>query len=89
MHREKLVVGIRPEHHVVRLLELRAHEKRLDAPGREEDERRPEVEKADALVVGGRQPAEDSRALDPDPLEPLDALVRGCRDSRRYRCASR
>ena len=54
---------------------LRADQQGLDAAGAEEDERREEVEKTDPLVVDGREPAEQARALFPDQLEPLEAAA--------------
>ena len=65
-----------PEHVVVRHRELRAHEQRFDAARAEEDERRPEVEKADPLVIGSCQPAEHAGSLGPDAMEPLYAFGR-------------
>jgi rhodanese-related sulfurtransferase len=56
--------------------QLRAHQQRLDSAGREEREAREEVEDADALVVDGREPAEQARPLLPDQVDPLDAVVR-------------
>src|SRR2546423_10970868 len=56
---------------LVRLDQLRADGQRLGAAGREEDERRPEVEKPDALVVGRHHPAEDAGPRLPHALEAL------------------
>jgi hypothetical protein len=50
---------------------LGADQERLDAARGEERERREEVEEADALVVDGREPAEQSRPLFPDQIEPF------------------
>src|SRR5205823_14423146 len=55
--------------------QLSSHEQRLGAAGREEHERRPEVEKADPLVVGRHHPAEDAGARLPHALEPLEHLL--------------
>jgi hypothetical protein len=74
VHGHQLVELVRPEHLPVRLRELRADEQRLDPTRAEERERREEVEERDALVVDGRQPAEQSGTLFPDPLETVDAL---------------
>ena len=69
VHREKLVVGGRADDVLVRLDQLRADDQRLGAAGREEHERRPEVEKADPLVVGRHHPAEHAGPRLPHALE--------------------
>jgi hypothetical protein len=71
VEREELVVGARRDEVVVRLDQLRPHHHRLDAAGAEQDERRPEVEEADPLVVGRRQPAEHAWPALPHHLEPV------------------
>jgi hypothetical protein len=73
VHSHELVECPWADEPLVGLRELRADQQRLGAAGGEEDERRPEVEKADPLVVDGGQPAEHSRALEPDSLQCLDA----------------
>src|SRR5438477_316297 len=52
----------RPSTHqpTVRLGQLRPDDQRLDAADQEERERRPEVQQADPLVIGGREPARES-----------------------------
>ena len=60
----------------IRAGELRADQQGLDAAGAEEDERREEVEEADAFVVDGRQPAEQAGTLFPDQLEPFETAAR-------------
>jgi hypothetical protein len=75
VHRHHLVVGLGGEDGPVRAGELRSHQQRLDPARGEERERREEVEEADALVVDGRQPAEDARPLLPDQVEPLGAAA--------------
>ncbi len=83
VHREDLVVGVGREEAPVRARELQAHEERLDAADGEEEERRQEVEDADALVIDGRDPGED-RALSCASASPWGGLATGAsRGSRR------
>jgi hypothetical protein len=89
VHGHQLVVGLRREHLLVRLRELRPHQQRLDPTGAEKRERGEEVEEPDPLVIRGRQPAEETPGLDPDPLEPLDAPEAGFRDRSHYLRPSR
>ena len=56
------VVVLADEEGLVRRRELRADQQREAAAEREEDERRPEVEDPDPLVVDGRQPRGDAAA---------------------------
>jgi hypothetical protein len=76
VHGHQLVEGARGQHRAVGLRELRADQQRLDPARAEEGERGEEVEERDPLVVDRRQPAEETWALLPDPLEPVDALPR-------------
>src|SRR4051812_4595908 len=75
----------------LRLRELEADEQRLDAARAEEDERGPEVEEADPLVVDRGQPAEEPGPLRPDAVEPVErgGRLRGGCDDRGQRSDSR
>jgi len=57
VHREQLIVRLGADADAFRLRQLRADDQRLEPADQEEEERRPEVQEADALVVGSSQPA--------------------------------
>ena len=61
VHGEQLVVGLRRDERVLGRAELDAHQQRLDAAQHEEHHAGVEVEDADLLVVGRRQPRRSSR----------------------------
>ncbi len=61
VHREDLVVRLGRQEVRARDGQLQAHEQRLAAADEEEDERRPQVEDADALVIGRADPFEPPR----------------------------
>ena len=64
MHREELVEDVGRHQVAVRPRELQAHDQRLEATDAEEDERRDEVEDADALVVDRGDPRVRAVLLD-------------------------
>ena len=63
MHGEELVVGRLIEELQVREGQLGPHDQRQGSGQEEESEAREQVEQTDALVVGGGQVVDDSRAL--------------------------
>src|SRR5690606_16098512 len=63
MHREELVVQLRPDQIVVVDVTLDAYEQRFEAADQEEEERGGAVQDADALVVYRRDPAPHSAAV--------------------------
>ena len=71
---------------LVRLRELRPHHQCLDPACEEEGGRREEIEKTDALVIDGRQPAEYAWARQPSPLELLHRHDLGPGSGYRHQC---
>ena len=72
MHREHLVIGLGREEAPVGTDELGADEQRLHPAGGEEGQRGEEVHDPDALVIGGGQPPQHSRALRPQTVQLID-----------------
>jgi hypothetical protein len=60
VHRGQLVEEFRLEELQARLEQLRADHQRQHAAGQQHDEREPQVQGTDILVVGGEQPAADA-----------------------------
>src|SRR4029077_11368146 len=57
VHREQLVEPLRRHHIPVRERELQADDRRLQPTDEEPEQRRAEVQRGDALVIDGGQPA--------------------------------
>ena len=84
VHREHLVVGLGGQQVSVRADQLGANQQRLDAAGAEERQRGEEVEDPDPLVISRRQPADQSPALGPDPVQALHVPLPVRGDGRRH-----
>jgi hypothetical protein len=75
VHREELVVALGPDHPIVGLDQLKAHEQRDYPAEHEESEGGDNIAPADLFMVDRRQPAKKTRRAAPRSLEPSGKLV--------------
>src|SRR4051794_23634560 len=82
MCREHLVILVGTKKPVVSLCELRPHQQRLHATGKQHDEGGYDVTHPDCMVRGVREPSQDAARMTPGAFELLQffSLVNGFRD---------
>src|SRR4029078_6344549 len=79
VHREDLVVGLRREQVNARPDQLHAHQHRFDSADAQQDHAGDQEADADALVIDGTEPADESPRTAPDLLQTIGERGRGGR----------
>src|ERR1700759_1545669 len=76
MRGEELIVLLGRQKVLIRPRQLHAHDKRLDAAHRKEDESRDDVADADLFMIDRCEPAEDAGLCLPDTRQPFQIAWR-------------